>query len=195
MYGSNICGGTRARLAELIRLNDFNAISVATDGVIFPSESFHTVPNRPLPAPYNLGQWEDDGEGEYIAIMSGVYSVRKHGEDYTKTTFRGSASYFLNAYAQGGIFRFCEEHQDLSHETKMVNKPYSAKEALIRNDPNLINVFEERQFTLKALGDSTKRLWGRIVPRTFGDLLTRWYDSHPHQQVEYSLTAASSHVE
>jgi hypothetical protein len=195
MYGSTICGGTRARLAELIRLNDFSAISVATDGVIFPAESFHTVPNRPLPAPYNLGQWEDDGEGEYIAIMSGVYSVRKHDEDFTKTTFRGSASYFLTPYAQGGIFRFCEEHQELTHESVLVNKPYSAKEALIRNDPNLINVFEERRFTIKALGDSTKRLWGRILPRTFGDLLTRWYDSHPHQQVEYALMDATDHVD
>lgn len=184
MYGATICGGTRARLAELIRLNDFSALSVATDGVIFPADSFHTVPNRPLPAPYNLGLWEDDGEGELIAIMSGVYSVRKAEGEKTKTTFRGSASYFLKDYREGGIFRFCEENSDERSKRAYVNKPYSAKEALIRNNPELINVFEERRYTLSALGDSTKRLWGSLIPQTFGDLLSQWYESHPHQSIE-----------
>ena len=195
MYGATICGGTRARLAELIRLNDFSALSVATDGVVFPSDQFHTVPMRPLEAPYNLGLWEDDGEGEMIAIMSGVYSIRSKDQNYTKTTFRGSASYFLRSYKEGGIFRFCEENQDSEFIRAHVNKPYSAREALIRNDPDLINVFREQSYTMRALGDSTKRLWGSIIPRTFGDLMSRWYDSIPHQHLEGIQHSAYDHVE
>ena len=113
----------------------------------------------------------------------------------TKTTFRGSASYFLKDYREGGIFRFCEENSDERSKRAYVNKPYSAKEALIRNNPELINVFEERRYTLSALGDSTKRLWGSVIPQTFGDLLSQWYDSHPHQSIELISRSGLADVE
>ena len=57
-YAAVTTGGTRARLAELVRVNGFSALSVATDGIIFPSDRLTVIPNRPLPAPHNLGQWE-----------------------------------------------------------------------------------------------------------------------------------------
>ncbi len=181
-YAATTTGATRARLAELIRVNGYSALSVATDGVVFPADKFHTMPDRPAPAPYNLGEWEPDGDGELLVAMSGVYSIRK--PDYVKTTFRGSASYFLRGYREGGLFRFCEENSDLDRKSMIVNKPYSAREAMIRSDSTLINVFEDRTFTISAKGDSTKRLWSGITPTTFGSLLTDWFESNPHRQVE-----------
>ena len=182
IYGSTITGATRARLAELIRLNDFSALSVATDGLIFPKDKLTVIPNRPLEAPHNLGLWEHDGEGDLIVIMSGVYSM--NCGDYTKTTFRGSASYFLRGFDVGGIFRFCEENKERNFISTTVSKPYSAKEARIKNDYSLINVFEDRKYSMSALGDSTKRKWTSEKAQTFGDLLSRWWTSKPHRQVE-----------
>jgi len=184
IYGSTITGATRARLAELIRINDFEALSVATDGLIFPKDKLHTIPDRPLEAPHNLGNWEHDGEGDLIVIMSGVYSMAQ--ENYTKTTFRGSASYFLRNFNVGGIFRFCEENKEKIAISTIVSKPYSAKEARIKNDYSLINVFEDRKYSMSALGDSTKRKWVDKA-QTFGDLLSKWWTSKPHRQVEDML--------
>lgn len=181
-YASTICGATRARLAELIRLNDFTAVSVATDGVIFPTDDLHTIPNRPLPAPHNLGQWELDGEGDLLVVMSGVYSMQMG--DFVKTVYRGSAaSLALRGYREGGLFRFCEEHSEERHKIATTVRPYSAKEARMKGDLSLMNRFEERRYTFRALGDSTKRAWLNVVPRVFGDLLQRWWVSTPHRQV------------
>ena len=180
-YASTICGSTRARLAELNRLNGFCAISKATDGVIFTKSDFKVMPERPLPACYNLGEWEDDGDGELIVIMSGVYSMRKG--DYTKTVFRGSASYFLRDYREGGIFRFCEEHADLTGVERTVSKPLSARQARQKSDMTQMNVFTPQQFVIRAWGDSNKRSWSGESPQTFGDLLDRTWYSFPNQQL------------
>lgn len=181
-YASTICGATRARLAELIRLNDFSAMSVATDGVIHRTDDLHTIPNRPLPAPYTLGQWEMDGQGDALIAMSGVYSLRD--SSVVKTLFRGSASYHLRPYQEGGLFRFCEDHADETHVRAVVKRPISAREARIRQDFSLMNRFEERTFTFAARGDSTKRLWPGAVPSTFGDLRDSWWPSVTHRQLE-----------
>ena len=186
VYSSTTTGSTRARLAEIIRLNGFSALSVATDGVVFDSNAFSVIPNRPAPAPHNLGEWEFDGAGELLVQMSGVDSVRTRGEegDKTKTTFRGSASYFLRGFDEGGLFRFCEENSSTDILRTVVNKPWSAKEGLVRNNVELINVFEPRKFSIKAVGDSNKRMWSHNIPSTFGSLLLHWFKSHPHRQVE-----------
>tara|TARA_R100000900_G_scaffold1326_1_gene2825 strand:- start:3908 stop:4921 length:1014 start_codon:yes stop_codon:yes gene_type:complete len=181
LYAATITGATRARLAELNRINDFKAVSKATDGVIFRSEDFKQVPNRPLPACYNLGQWEDDGEGELLLIMSGVYSVRNPKK--TKTTFRGSASYFLRNYREDGLFGFCAEHRDSLGVNTTVNKPISIRQARIKKDMSLINIFVEQDFTIKATGDSTKRVWAGDTPQIFGDLLDNWFTSTPHRNL------------
>jgi len=186
---STICGATRARLAQLIRVNDFAAVSVATDGVIFKTDDLKVIPNRPLPACHNLGQWELDGKGELLVVMSGVYSLRDGPE--TKTVFRGSASYFLRPYGPvkyggkgGGLFGFVDDHLDDGWFTVTKSQPYTAKEARLRNDYSLINRFRDKPYTIRPKGDSTKRIWSLSVPETFGDLLTKWFESTPHRQVE-----------
>ena len=189
-YAATTTGCTRARLAELMRLNGHTALSIATDGIVFRTDQFNVIPDRPAPAIYNLGQWEPDGEGELLVQMSGVYSVRTQTEEgpKTKTTFRGSAAYFLRGFREGGLFRFCEENESEVVLRMTVNKPWSAREGLIRNNVELINVFEERKFSINAVGDSTKRLWGAVMPDSFGSLLTTWFKSRPHRQVQLMAT-------
>lgn len=175
-YAAIITGGTRARLAEFNRLNGSNCLSYATDGVILPRAEI-VMPEKPLDACFNLGDWEEDGEGDLIVIMSGVYSMRM--KDKVKTVFRGSASYFLRPYRDEGIFGFCEENSNLNHLSVKVMKPYSAKEARVRSDYALINVFEERSYSMKLSGDVSKRLGNANPPRVFGELLLNWYPSRP----------------
>ena len=182
MYASTICGATRARCAELIRLNDFTALSVATDGVIFPTESFHTIPDRPLPAPHNMGNWELEGRGELLIAMSGVYSMS--ADNLVKTVFRGSAALFLRGYEDGGLFRFCEDNDREFAVQIQRRRPISAKEARMKKNFGLMNQFIPRGYRFAALGDSTKRLWPEAIPRSFGDLLEDWWPSTPHRDIE-----------
>lgn len=196
LWGAVITGATRARLAEINRLNGYTAVSFATDGVIFPHGDL-VLPEKPLEGIYNLGDWEDDGEGELIILMSGVYSMRKKVNDKwkVKTTFRGSASYFLRPYLHdGGIFKFCEDKFDSIEENAKIVKPYSAGESRVRNDFSLLNIFAERSFTLRPFGDSTKR---RILsrPTTFGDLLTNRYETVPYNTVPLGRGAVNLDVE
>ena len=114
-------------------------------------------------------------------LMSGVYSIKT--PDFTKTTFRGSASLFMRNYNEGGLFTFCEENENDFSKSTTIRRPYSAGEARVRRNMSLMNVFEEFSYTIRPAGDSTKRLWGRQKPRTFGDLLTRWWPSFPHEQL------------
>ena len=182
IYASTITGATRARLAQLIRLNGFSALSIATDGIIFPQGELLNVPNRPLPAPYNLGQWEIEQEGDLTLLMSGVYSIES--QDYTKTTFRGSASYFLRNHLSEGLRGFCREHSDQERVSTMIRRPYSAGEARMKGDMSLMNVFAPRSYTIRPCGDTTKRLWTRdSSPQTFGDLLGSWWTSIPHEMI------------
>jgi hypothetical protein len=182
IYASTITGATRARLAQLIRLNGFSALSIATDGIIFPQGELLNVPNRPLPAPYNLGQWEIEQEGDLTLLMSGVYSIES--QDYTKTTFRGSASYFLRNHLDEGLRGFCREHEDQDRVSTMIRRPYSAGEARMKGDMSLMNVFAPHSYTIRPCGDTTKRLWTRdSSPRTFGDLLESWWTSIPHEMI------------
>ena len=181
-YSSTICGATRARLCELNRLNGKEAISFATDGVILPKEAPMIIPPRPLEAPYNLGEWENDGTGDVLILMSGVYSVLK--DDKIKTTFRGSASYFLRPYRDRGLFDFFEVNKNKDLLITTVRKPYSVKQAAIKKDFSLINVFEEHTFTITPNGDSNKRMWPYKTPNKFGDLLNQWFPSYPQEKVQ-----------
>ena len=86
--------------------------------------------------------------------MSGVYTVKSHK---IKTTFRGSASYFIRDHKETGLYSFCEENANIAKLSKLIVKPYSAKEARMKSDFGLINVFEERKFSISVMGDSNKR--------------------------------------
>mgnify|MGYP003133244162 CR=1 FL=1 len=182
IYASAITGATRSRLAELVRVNGMSALSIATDGGIFPQGELTRIPNRPLPAPFNLGQWELEEEGDLTLLMSGVYSVQN--ADFVKTTFRGSASYFLRDHQETGLRGFCQDHAFEDHVTTQIRRPYSAGEARMKGDMSLMNVFAPHQYTIRPCGDTTKRLWTRsTAPRIFGDLLDDWWISTPHESI------------
>tara|TARA_R100001163_G_scaffold11238_1_gene10293 strand:+ start:331 stop:2385 length:2055 start_codon:yes stop_codon:yes gene_type:complete len=191
-YCSTITGFTRSRIAEAVRLQNHKAVSIATDGIVFRRDEFiHDLPPRPLPAPYTLGEWEEDGEGEMLIQMSGVYSIRN--ESKTKTVFRGSSSYFLRNYRENGLFGFCEDNHFESMLSVTVNKPYSAKEARAKSNIRLMNVFDDRVYSITAVGDSTKRIWNGDTAKTFGDLNSNWYSSRPHRRINGLHTEVDNH--
>jgi len=180
MLASVCTGATRSRLAEIIRLNNFAALSVATDGIIFPKSELNVIPDRPLEAPYNLGKWEIEVHGDLIVQKSGVYSVIN--DEKCKTTFRGNASYFLHPYKDGGLFRFCEEHADKMYVEKTVTRPLSAKQARMKSDFDLINIFTPQIETMTAFVISDKRRFTES-PRVFKDLLEKWWPSLPQERI------------
>lgn len=195
MYAAIITAACRVRCAEIIRLNGHDqVISVATDGVIFKNSPNLIVPPNPKPvffdnARINLGDWEDDGSGTLLMMMSGVYSMLK--DTIAKNTYRGSYSMFLDRRGENGELKtdlygedwitFCQRHADLDKvsRTEEVNptmRPYSLGEAKVRSDYSLINIFRVVDLSIRPCGDSNKRRWLR-KPQTFGDLLNGWWDS------------------
>lgn len=178
IYAATTTGATRARIAEIVRENDFSAFQVATDGVFFDVDDLVEIPNRPKKAVLNLGQWELENRGEFLSLMSGVYSMRE-SNDKIKTRFRGNASYFLRG---NNLFDFCDENSDYFSVSKVIRKPYSAKEARTRDDMSLMNVFRNVKQTVSVQGDNQKRLW-KQRPETFSELTEKWYDSYPHIKV------------
>lgn len=123
-----------------------------------------------------------EDEGELVMLMSGVYSIKS--PTYTKTVFRGSASYFLRPYGEEGLFGFCTDNLGDEWKSAEVRRPYSAGEARMRGNMQLMNVFAPHTYTIRPAGDTTKRLWTlNNAPRYFGDLLSQWWTSHPHERV------------
>jgi len=201
IYAATITAGCRMRCAEIIRINgDENILAVATDGVIFDSSIEIEVPENPKPVFFdgeriNLGDWEDDGEGTVLLMMSGVYSIIK-GE-FAKSTYRGAYSMFLdrrgedgnllsNLYGENWV-AFCERYADNStvHRTEELNptmRPYSLGEAKVRNDYSLINKFRVVDLSISACGDSSKRRWVE-KPQTFGDLMLKWWPSETWEEL------------
>jgi len=180
LYSATITGSTRARMAECLRLNDYSALQVATDGLVFPKELLRHIPNRPLPAPYNLGQWELEDEGDILIMMSGVYSIKN--EEKTKSRYRGHSAYFLRGLGEGGLFGFCDEYSELSRIVRNVRQPYSVKQARMKGDLSLTNVFADHKYSIQPAGDLNKRYWLKR-PQTFGDLTENWWPSDPHINV------------
>lgn len=204
-YASVITAGCRSRMAEIIRLNgQENVLAVNTDGVIFKDVPGLIVPGNPMPVHFgerlvNLGDWDDDGSGALLLMMSGVYSILKEVVLETvisaKTTFRGAYSMFIdhrddegnltsNLYGEDW-FSFCSRYQEETRvertaELNPTMRPYSLAEAKIRNDYQLTNVFRIVDLSITACGDSNKRAWTE-KPRTFGDLCRAWFPSHPHE--------------
>jgi len=204
-YASVITAGCRSRMAEMIRINGHeNILAVNTDGLIFKDVEGLIVPENPKPVHFegeriNLGDWEEDGEGSLLLMMSGVYSILKEVVNEqvieAKTTFRGAYSMFIdhrndegeltsNLYGEDWL-SFCiryadEEEVSRNAELNPTMRPYSLAEANIRNDFQLTNVFRIVELTIRAFGDSNKRKW-RTRPTTFGDLVGGWFSSEPHE--------------
>jgi hypothetical protein len=177
-----ICtGGTRARLGEIIRLNNYEALSVATDGVIFPRKKLKVIPKRPIEALDDLGDWEIEVDGDLLVQKSGVYTMKNN--DICKTVFRGNASYFLRGYADGGLFKFCDEHSDEMFIQKEVTRPISAKQARMKSNLDLINIFTPQIETITAFVNSDKRRWLER-PHTFGELQSKWWPSLPLERLK-----------
>jgi hypothetical protein len=208
-YASVITAGCRIRMAEIIRVNDFKGVlSVATDGIIFERLEGHsiTVPENPKPVYFdgervNLGDWDFDGEGSLLLMMSGVYSMVKESIKNivkvdpmadSKNTFRGSYSLFLDRrdeknnllqdlYGEDWL-TFCQRHENLSRveRTEEINptmRPYSLGEAKVRNDYTLVNQFRVVNVSISPNGDSNKRRW-EYQPQTFGELMSQWWPSY-----------------
>ena len=195
MWAALTTSGCRMRLAEFIRLNGTDSIlSCATDGVIVKGDNI-VVPENPAPVYFesglvNLGDWEDDGEGNLLVLMSGVYSIIKGNK--TKSTYRGNYSLFIGRneddYFPTNWVDFCV---DYAQETEVVrdadnqpfSRPYSLGEAGVRKDYSLVNDFRVVKNTVRAMGDSNKRSWHNCdKPTTFGNLTERWYVSNPHTE-------------
>ena len=201
MYAAIITAGCRMRCAEIIRLNGTDqVVSVATDGVIFEKSENMKIPENPRPVYFdgernNLGDWEGDGEGTLLLMMSGVYTIIK-GE-IAKNTYRGSYSMFLdrrnddgellsNLYGENWV-EFCTRYGDLekverNEEINPTMRPYSLGEAKVRNDYSLINCFRIVDLSISACGDSNKRKWVE-KPKTFGDLLSGWWPSETWEEL------------
>ena len=177
-YAATITGNCRAQLSEIVRLNDFSAVQLATDGVFFETDNLIDIPNRPLKAPGNLGQWELEDRGEFLCLGSGIYSMRNEGK--IKSRFRGSSSYFLRGT---DLFDFTQENHDCFSVSRIIRKPYSAKEARIRNDMSLMNVFRPVKISMSVQGDSEKRVWNQR-PQTFKDIQSKWWTSRSHLKVQ-----------
>jgi hypothetical protein len=162
-YASMITGMGRARLIEFNAACDYEAILMATDGIIVPSK------NVPLTLPEwdwsitpegddfgILGQWEEDTKSDkstYDAIIlgSGVYSLRSNDPIYTedipnvyypdlqfkkydyKTAVRGSAAMFLRNSEANNWFEYAELMRSKTEVNMVVPKPTSIKMAGMRN--------------------------------------------------------------
>ena len=188
VYASIITAGCRMRIAEIIRVNkDLKVLSVATDGVIFAGDP--KVPDNSMPVYFNdqlidLGDWTDDGSGDLLLMMSGVYSVIR--PDDHKNTYRGTYAMFLDRadedrYGQNWL-EFCLRYADQESisrdpDDNPVSRPYSIGEAKMKKDYSLINQFRVVVLTITACGDSNKRRW-ECKPITFGDLADNWWNSH-----------------
>lgn len=183
IYASVITAYTRVRLAEFMRVNNQDVLSLATDGIVLSKKDAIIPPNH-APACFNLGNWENEvpegTELDLVCIQSGVYSLidSNTGSKY-KHTFRGSASYFLRGHES--CKSFIEENSEKNRIERSVYKPYSIKEAKVKSDFALVNIFALRKYSISVIGDSTKRIPSEIQPKKFGDLLDTWYFSNPHK--------------
>jgi len=227
-YAAMTTGICRASIARFIRKNDFNAVMVATDGVLIRKKDLKCIPKRYLDARSNLGEWEiEDEDVDAVVLMSGVYgfvervatgkramfvpdletglpSIQEEEFFKTKSKERGSAAYFRDKASSQSWFDFLTVHSDKESVMTRIKRPYSLGEArrMVMEDGvkvgdfSLMNIFEEREFTLKARGDSTKRRYRPgAQPTTFGDLLKdtyhlnswdSWYD------VDYVLSGGKT---
>ena len=206
-YASVITAGCRSRMAEMIRLNGQEAIlAVNTDGLIFKATEGLQMTENPMPVFFdgervNLGDWDNDGSGALLLMMSGVYSIIKEELKgmvlKAKTTFRGAYSMFIDHRNEKGELRsdlygedwltFCTRYSENTEvcrnaELNPTMRPYSLGEAKVRSNYQLANVFRIVDLKITACGDSAKRNW-ETKPETFGDLMNQWWPSNSWERM------------
>ena len=206
-YAAVITAGCRSRMAEMIRLNGQESIlAVNTDGLIFKATEGLQMPENPMPVLFdgervNLGDWDNDGSGALLLMMSGVYSIIKEELKgavlKAKTTFRGAYSMFIDHRDDEGNLRsdlygedwltFCTRYEDQSEvvRNETINptmRPFSLGEAKVRSNYQLANVFRIVDLKITACGDSAKRRW-ETKPQTFGDLMETWWPSETWERL------------
>ena len=206
-YASVITAGCRSRMAQMIRLNGQESIlAVNTDGLIFKAREGLKMSKNPMPVFFdgervNLGDWDNDGDGALLLMMSGVYSIIKESAQdmvlKAKTTFRGAYSMFIDHRDDEGKLRsdlygedwlsFCTRYSENTEvvrnaELNPTMRPFSLGEAKVRSNYELANVFRIVDLKITACGDSAKRKWDH-KPSTFGDLFTRWWPSETWERM------------
>lgn len=196
-YSAAITGATRARLGEFIRVNGYNnTLSVQTDGIILEGDN-HILPPNHSPCYMDgeltgLGDWEDDGKGTLVLLMSGVYTILPNDpKKKVKSTYRGNYALFLDRKGATVVkyganwAEFCELYGERAILERTAttddeySRPYSLGEARVKKDYSLVNQFRVIKTGIKAHGDSNKRNWqGLEKPTTFGDLADKWWESN-----------------
>jgi hypothetical protein len=142
----------------------------------------------------------------YFDDVDGRIQMVETSEPYTKSKARGSAQYFINRYKSW--FDFVDMFGNEESVDIEINRPYSLGEARrlveARVDGeyekvaqfNLMNIFETHTFTMKARGDSRKRMYDvNHQPTTFKDLMENTYELLPYDswhQVDYVLSGGKS---
>ena len=116
------------------------------------------MPENPMPVLFdgervNLGDWDNDGSGALLLMMSGVYSIIKVELKgvvlKAKTTFRGAYSMFIDHRDDEGNLRsdiygedwltFCTRYEEESEvvrnaEINPTMRPFSLGEAKVRSN-------------------------------------------------------------
>ena len=193
-YAATITGYTRSRLAELSRVNGFRTVLNATDGVIID------VTEKKLPVILppaaegtigTLGAWEYECEyAEALVMMSGVYTWREHESGkggHSKTTTRGSTPTFVaKDFGNYNWFTVCETQKDATELTVKRMNVLSLRQARTKHSFDYINKFVEQEYTLETVGNSSKRQYPKLLPKTFGDLLENRYLLHPYEYEDFA---------
>ncbi len=152
---------------------------------------------------YGFTSKTDTVEKSMFVEREGRMVIETVSEPVRKSKARGSAQYFINRYKSW--YDFCEMFGDEECVELKITRPYSLGEARrivtskLDNGEyekssqfNLMNIFEEHSFSMKACGDSTKRMYDvKNKPKTFKDLLENSYELLPYDswhQVDYVLS-------
>lgn len=124
-------------------------------------------------------------KAHFVPGFKGLPKIQTESYFKTKSKERGSAAYFRDKASSESWFDFLSKNWDKEEVQTTITRPYSLGEArrMVEEDGikvgdfSLMNIFEEREFTMKARGDSTKRRYrAEHQPETFGCLLEGTYD-------------------
>lgn len=154
--GATATARTRVWVAEQIVGNLGDVVAVMTDAVA-------TTRRLHVPEGDDVGMWEVEAEDkEGVFVQPGVYQVGD--KDPQTRSFRAIKDLRANLKTAGETLKVRYE------------RPWSARQAVVKNDISLANVFEEEEKEMRLTNH--RRMWRNDV-RTFPELLKRRVDSSP----------------